>query len=182
MYGLVHTALQKMVVERFSRSTWDEIVEQSEVPVDSFLTMRPYDDEITLALINSASTILNMSVDESLEAFGHYWLTSFAPHEYGMLLDHAGRTPFGFIKNLDDLHDRISTVFSDFRPPSFRVELIDDKHARVTYRSERTGLTPFVLGIMKGLDDYFEEGVEVLAVTSIDVPFGEQSQFELRTG
>lgn len=180
MYGLIHTALRGMVQEGFDESTWDQIVLQSGVPADSFLTMRSYEDEITLALVGAAADVLELSVSDALDAFGQYWITQFAPKEYSMLLDHVGKTPFDFLRNLDELHDRISTVFTEFKPPSFRVEVVDEQEALVTYRSSRNGLTPFVLGIMKGLNDRFEQQVNIESVDMIDVPVGEQAQIKLR--
>ncbi len=180
MYGLIHTALRGMVQEGFDESTWDQIVSRSGVPADSFLTMRSYEDDITLALVGAAAEVLELSVSDALEAFGEYWITEFAPNEYSMLLDHVGKTPFDFLRNLDDLHDRISTVFTEFKPPSFRVEVIDEKLARVTYRSGRSGLTPFVLGIMQGLDARFEQKVEIESIDMVEVPVGEQTIITLR--
>ena len=44
MYGLIHTALRDMVINGHGENTWEEIVAESKVNADSFLTMRSYDD------------------------------------------------------------------------------------------------------------------------------------------
>jgi len=162
MYGLIHTALRGMILE------------VSEVPSDAFLTMRSYDDEMTLALIGAASSVLELPADKCLEAFGHYWITNFAPQEYGALLDHTGDSPIEFLQNLDDLHDRISTSFTEFKPPSFRVVINDVRSATVRYVSSREGLTPFVLGILKGLGDRFNTKICIDSIIPLAAESGEQ--------
>jgi len=179
MYGLIHTALREMVLEHHGEKTWEAIVTGSGVPADSFLTMRSYDDETTLALIGAASNILELPLDKSLEAFGEYWISSFATKEYGRLLDHTGDSPIEFLQNLDDLHDRISTSFTDFKPPSFRVDIKDAKTAVVRYSSNREGLTPFVVGILEGLGKRFGTSIKVDSIEPVEVPEGEQSNITI---
>ena len=174
MYGLIHTALRDMVIEELGDHTWLEITEVSNVPSDSFLTMRSYDDEVTLALVSAASSVLKLPVADALEAFGLYWMTTFAPKEYGALLDHTGNDPIQFLENLDDLHDRISTAFTDFKPPSFRVAISSQNAATIKYVSNRKGLTPFVLGILKGLGQRFDNGIEITQIEPIACERGEQ--------
>jgi guanylate cyclase soluble subunit beta len=179
MYGLIHTALREMVLEHHGEQTWEAIVIESGVPTNSFLTMRSYDDETTLALIGAASKILALPLDRSLEAFGEYWISSFAPKEYGRLLDHTGDSPIEFLQNLDDLHDRISTSFTNFMPPSFRVDIMDANTAVVRYSSNREGLTPFVIGILEGLGKRFGTSITVSSIEPVEVPRGEQSNITI---
>lgn len=179
MYGLIHTALRDMVLEDLGESVWIEIAEVSNVPSDSFLTMRSYDDEVTMALVSAASSVLNLPMADALEAFGLYWITKFAPKEYGQLLDHTGDDPIHFLENLDDLHDRISTAFTDFKPPSFRVAISSEDAAVIKYVSNRAGLTPFVLGILKGLGQRFDTSIKITAVEPIACEQGEQCNISI---
>ena len=179
MYGLIHTVLREMVREHHGEKTWEAIVAEAGVPANSLLTMRSYDDETTLALIGAASSILALPLDTCLNAFGEYWISSFAAREYGILLDHTGDSPIEFLQNLDDLHDRISTSFTDFQPPSFRVEIKDATTAEVRYSSNREGLTAFVVGILQGLGKRFGTTITVKSIEPIAAPCGEQSNITI---
>lgn len=181
MYGLIHTALKEMVLEHHGNPTWQRIEEISEVGSDSLLTMRGYDDEITMALVQASSAVLEVSVEDALHAFGTYWITEFAPREYGALLKHTGRSSFELLTNLDDLHDRISTVYTDFSPPSFRVKNIDSDSAEIIYVSSRKGLTPFVLGILGNLGSLFNEIITIESVTPLEVQRGEQTMIRVKS-
>jgi hypothetical protein len=48
------------------------------------------------------------------------------------------------------------------RPPSFQVERIEGGHGLLLhYRSERTGLAPMVIGLLKGLGQRFSQDIEI---------------------
>ena len=180
MYGLIHKALESMVRSRFGEGTWKKILSNSEVESDSFLTMRSYHDEVTFALVGAVSQHLNLSQAECLEAFGEYWLMEFAPKNYNMLLTSAGREPIEFLGNLDDLHDQISSAFTEFRPPSFVIEEISKSAYALHYRSSRKGLESFVLGILKGLEKRFETNMEIEVESREDLENGEHVSFQLK--
>ena len=59
MYGLINNALKGMIEERFGEDQWQQVLTESGVPEDSFLTMRSYDDEITYSLAGAASKVLD---------------------------------------------------------------------------------------------------------------------------
>jgi hypothetical protein len=42
-----------------------------------------------------------------------------------------------------------------YRPPTFKLEMLSENRAKVFYRSERSGLVPFVLGLIKGMQVRF---------------------------
>ena len=180
MYGLIHKALESMVRKQYGETTWEEILSNSEVESDSFLTMRAYHDEVTFALVGAASQHLNLSTAECLEAFGEYWLMEFAPKNYNMLLKSTGREPIEFLGNLDDLHDHISSAFTEFRPPSFAVEEISETVYLLHYRSSRKGLESFVVGILKGLKKRFETDIEIEVESREQLENGEHVIFQLK--
>lgn len=156
MYGLIHSALKEMVIEYHGDDQWTKILKSSGVPTDSFLDMRSYDDDITFALVGATSQVLEAPVDTCLELFGEYWLTHFAPKTYETLLTAAGGNLFDFLENLDALHDRISTTFVGYVPPSFGLIRHSPTNATLNYLSSRKGMIPFVMGIIKGMQTRFD--------------------------
>jgi hypothetical protein len=179
MYGLIHKALESMVLSHHGEGVWGKILETSEVERDSFLTMRSYHDDVTFALVGAASQHLNLSPVECLEAFGEYWLMEFAPKNYDMLLKNTGREPIEFLGNLDDLHDHISSAFTEFKPPSFVVEEISETVCLLHYRSSRKGLESFVVGMLKGIRKRFETNMEVEVESREELEIGEHVTFRL---
>lgn len=179
MYGLIHGALRDMVEQQCPPGTWAEISSLAGIDQSQMLTMRAYDDAITFKLVGAASQVLDMEIEESLNTFGRFWIADFAPRGYDQLMNLTGSTMVQFLKNLNELHDRISTTFCDFRPPRFDIEVVGDGEIEVHYRSDRAGLTPFVAGLLEGLRDRFEEPCSIELKETMATSDGEHSVFQL---
>ena len=178
MYGLINNSLKDMIREKFGEEKWQEVLKISGVPEDSFLTMRSYDDALTYSLAGAASDVLGAPVDTCLEMFGEYWVLETATKSYGILLDAAGGDMMEFLGNMNALHDRITSTFLNYVPPEFYVEEKDGGH-QIHYLSKRKGLTPFVVGLLKGLAIRFEHTLKILDQWDVDVEQGTHTIFQV---
>ena len=178
MYGLINNSLKDMIIQQFGEEKWQRVLAVSGVPEDSFLSMRRYDDSITYDLAGAAARVLGAPVAACLEMFGEHWVLETASRFYGMLLDSAGQDMLAFLTNLNALHDRITSTFLDYVPPEFMVEQQGEHHL-IHYRSTRQGLTPFVVGLLKGLAVRFNSRMTILRQTAMEVPQGEYTVFEV---
>lgn len=161
MYGLVHRAIHDLAAKHADPATWARIKARAGLEEDVFLSMESYPDEVTLALVVAAAAELGTSVDALLEQFGEHWISYAAEHGYRDLLHARGDSLFAFVARLDDLHARLSLIFPKLRPPSFKAEVLDERTMRVFYSSERSGLAPFVTGLIRGLGKLFATPVRV---------------------
>ena len=179
MYGLINSALQGMIKDKFGDEKGEEVLKTSGVPEDSFLTMRTYDDAITYQLVGAASEVLGAPLEACLEMFGVYWVQEVAAKSYGSLMDASGDTMVEFLGNMNALHDRITGTFIDYVPPEFRVESLGDGRHRIHYVSTREGLVPFVDGLLKGLAERFGTEIEVLDLQQLEVDSGTHAVYEV---
>lgn len=161
MYGLVNQAIKEMAVRRGGQELWAAIVERAGVELPVFVAMETYDDDLTFRLVEAASGATGMAPDEVLEAFGEHWILYTAEQGYGPLLGAMGATLSQFLRNLDAMHSRIALTMPALRPPSFACDELDEKTLRVQYWSDRAGLGPMVVGLLKGLGARFELDVTV---------------------
>ena len=161
MYGLVNKAIQDMVCSRFSEDTWKEIKEKAELSEISFVSMEAYPDDLTHRLIKSASIVLNLSTAEIMQAFGEFWVQYTASEGYGNIMDMSGDNLPEFLENLDNLHARIGVNFPKLQPPSFECSDIEQNSLKLHYHSDREGLAPMVIGLVKGLGTRFETEVDI---------------------
>ena len=182
MYGLIHKELRNMIQENYGEETWNKIITASGVPVDCFLTMRSYDDSLAFDLVAATSSVLATPAEKCLELFGRYWLLNSAPRSYENLLEITGQDFFEFLENLDVLHDRITSTFTDFRPPSFRLERLSENEAKLHYISSRQGLTPFVEGLLYGMAERFADTVDIVNTESLPVERGTHTVFTIKIG
>ena len=117
MYGVINKSLRDMVTEGHGEAIWAQVLAKAGVPSDSFLAMRSYDDEITFRLAVASSDVLGVDVDTALHAFGKHWVNHTLARDYDALVRSTGSTMLEFLENLNELHDRISTTFLEYKPP-----------------------------------------------------------------
>ncbi|MEH2458217.1 heme NO-binding domain-containing protein [Nostoc sp.] len=168
MYGLVNKAIQDMVCSRFGEDTWKEIKHKAEVDVDVFLSMEGYPDDMTHKLVKAASVVLSLSPREIMQAFGEFWVQYTAQEGYGEMMDMSGDTLPEFLENLDNLHARVGVSFPKLQPPSFECTDMEENSLSLHYRSDREGLTPMILGLVKGLGNRFDTEVDITQTQSRD--------------
>ena len=79
-----------------------------------------------------------------------------------------GRTLDDFLDNLDSMHGRVALSFPDLKPPKFRREALPDGTTLLHYHSDRAGLAPMVIGLLRGLANRFNESIAIEMRTSRD--------------
>ena len=161
MYGMINKAAQELIVTQFGDEKWRAVKKRAGIDVEEFNRLTPYPDEVTYDIIASASEILDLPVATVLETFGKYWISFTINSGYEPMFSMSGNNLFEFLKSLDELHTRLSLSFPNYRPPSFYCADYGTSSLRLHYISEREGLAPFVVGLVKGLGDLFATPVTV---------------------
>ncbi len=168
MYGLVNKAIQDMVCSRFGKEIWQEIKQKAEVDVAVFISMEGYPDDLTHRLVKAASAVLGLSPSEIMQAFGEFWVQYTSEEGYGEMMDMSGDTLPEFLENLDNLHARVGVSFPKLQPPSFECSDMEEDSLSLHYRSSREGLTPMIIGLVKGLGTRFDTEVDITQTQSRD--------------
>lgn len=179
MYGLIHRAVRDMVITGFGDERWNRILHDANATEEHFMSMQAYDDSVVLALVGSACKELNMEPAVVLEAFGRHWIADTAKKTYSNMLKSYGDNLWEFLENLNFMHDRISTSFPAFRAPMFELERLSDTEGRLVYISTRQGLTPFVIGLLRGLAIEFGVGLDIVVESETLSETGQQTVFLL---
>lgn len=159
MYGLINKAVEGLVRTRFGDAAWSRILAKAGLPDEPFVSMEQYPDKTTYDLVGAATEELGVSAETILEEFGRFWTVYTAEAGYGELMKSAGSTLPEFLGNLDQLHTRVKLSFPHLKPPSFSVSEQGTESLVLHYYSDRPGLAPLVVGLLKGLGDRF--GLEI---------------------
>lgn len=165
MYGLVNKAVEQMVCSHFNPETWEAIKQHAGVDISTFVSLRPYPDDITYQLVDSAHHTVGLSHADILRAFGRYWVLYTATEGYGELLNVTGRTFEEFMENLPNLHTRVSFSYPQLVPPTFDTEPFEGG-VLVHYYSDRQGLAPMVVGLLEGLAERFQTLIAIEMIAS----------------
>lgn len=179
MYGLVNKGLQDFVTTNFGKTVWETIRLKAGVKESQFIGMQTYSDELTYNLANSASIVLNIPLNSALEAFGEYWILYTAQEGYADLIDLCGKSVPEFLRNLNQLHARIRLTFPELNPPSIVCSNIESNSLILHYHSERPGLSPMVVGLLKGLGKRLSQPVQVTLLKSRESGH-DHEEFEVR--
>jgi len=164
MYGLVNKALQDFITSQFGVAKWEVIRTKAGVKETFFAGMETYPDEITYKLASSASEVLGISLNDVLEGFGEYWVIYTAQEGYGDMLKMCGDSFIEFLMGLDALHARIQLSFPKLKPPSLKCSDITEHTLHLHYYSDRPGLAPMVVGLVRGLGKRFSLVAEISAL------------------
>lgn len=151
MYGMINQAILEFLCEEYGTERSDAVRARAACEEKNFASMQQYPDEVSYALIGAASEILGEPADVILDKVGEYWVGFALRSDYADLLWMAGRTLPEVLQNLDHLHTRIGQSFQQMEPPSFWCDDITEGSLVLHYASERAGLGPMVIGLVRGL-------------------------------
>jgi len=179
LYGIINSSFRKYVKETYGDNTWAEVLDVSDVNPDVFVEMRPHSDEDTLAILGAAVEVTGDLLNEHLESFGRFWIRRIATHDFRGLIDTHGSSFSQLITNLNSMHKKISSTFLNYQPPKFRMKHIEGQNYQVLYESHRLGLTPFVVGILRELSDFFGEPMTINSVDTTSDKAGEKSCIDI---
>lgn len=165
MYGMIHRALRQMVLDERGKEAWSSIERAAGVEPSYFISSATYPDEVTQRLLFISAEMLEYELDDLLTQFGMFWIQYAEAGSFGSILTFTGRDIVSFITNLDRMHRTIEDVMPQAIMPSFSVLTQDTGQMTIEYRSTRTGLTPFVKGLLLGLLNRFELTGSVLLIS-----------------
>ena len=161
MYGLVNRGIEQLVRSRFGDAVWDEVCRAAGFEDDGFIAMESYDDSITYALVGAISETCDLDVATILEEFGEHWVVYTAQEGFGDLIAMCGNDVRSFLLNVNMLHEQVQSGFPALTPPHFELEESDPDHFTLVYRSERAGLGPMVVGLLRGIARTLGETIEI---------------------
>jgi hypothetical protein len=173
MYGLVNEGIRALVVQLGGIDTWESMCRDANLDPEGFEPLCPYDDSLTYKLVQLASEKLQLSTDEILTRYGHYWITYTAHHGYGDLMRLFGKDLRTCLTNLNRMHAHMGAMMPALSPPRFSVENLEPNEILVHYHSHRAGLAPMVKGLLQGLAEKYGDTIVIR-----HTPKGERSDHD----
>jgi len=179
MYGLIHKAIRDCIKANYGEEKWEQVHAKCGIEDTAFTSMLAHDDSITFGLVAAACEELDVEPAAFMEEFGIYWVLNTARLEYGPIFSFGGKDLPSFLHNLDTLHEQVAITFANLNQPAFSVLKETESDIELQYRSDRDGLGPFVIGLLKGLGEHFEEDIEIEQTRS-KTPDGQHDEFLIR--
>jgi len=160
MKGVIVNCLREMVTKKFGKDKWDAALEQCGIDKNtSFLATQDVEDGAVLKVVGAVCKVLNVNLAQAADAFGEYWVCSYAPNIYKSYFTGVTSAK-AFLLKMDEIHRITTEKIPNAKPPRFDYSWENDKTLIMKYKSQR-GLLDFVVGLVKGVGKYFRENLTV---------------------
>ncbi|MCD4796510.1 MAG: heme NO-binding domain-containing protein [Candidatus Cloacimonetes bacterium] len=172
MKGIIAICLKNMIKDNYSIEKWNEILELSDIdPYIIINAVQDFDDDIILKMVDSTCKVLNISLEQAADAFGEYWMKTFAPKIYEVYFREV-ESAKDFILKMNKVHSSVTSNIPNAKPPKFKYEWKDDRTLVIEYISHRN-LIDIMIGLIRGVGKYFDEELKVrkLSDTKAEVVF-----------
>ena len=172
MKGSIVKCLADLVRSSYGEHKWKEIMQLSgENPGIAISAMADFDDKTVFKIIENTCKVLNLTKQQACDAFGEYWVNTYAVKVYGayyLKFQNAKE----FIMGMDKVHETVTKNIINANPPRFDIEEVDANTIIVTYKSKR-GMIDFYIGLVKGVGKYFNTniGIKKLSEEKVELTF-----------
>ena len=159
MHGIIHLELKKFVLATHGSSVWNSLVESAGLVGKRYPAKRAYEDGDLLALVNSASEVLNTPVDNILESFGEF----IAPDLMSLYSGHVNPAwkTLDFLENAEGvIHHAVRANEPESTPPRLVARRQSATQVIIEYRSDRK-MCALARGIVRGVADKYGEHVDI---------------------
>ncbi len=160
MKGVINKGIQELVESQFGSEAWSEIKIRAGCDEPFFATSEDYPDEMSLSLVQAASEVSGLAVEDVLVEFGKYWVPNTGAKSYPAFYKMAGTDARRFLLNMNRIHDQVTHNLANATPPRFTYEELDDGRLLMHYHTERN-LCPVLRGLILGVGIYFNEDLTV---------------------
>lgn len=160
MKGVIVNCLKDLVINKFGLDKWEAALEK--IGLDkkmTFIVTQDVDDAVALKVVGSVCAVLNISLSQAADAFGEYWMCSYAPQIYKSYY-RGVKSAKEFLLKMDEIHRQTTESIPNAKPPRFEYSWENEKTLIMKYKSQR-GLMDFMLGLIKGVGKYFKENLKV---------------------
>jgi hypothetical protein len=164
MYGLLNRAIKDLVESRFGEETWRDVASRVGPDAFDFIAMKVYPDELTYDLVAAVADVSGLTQHQVMDAFGEHWITYTGHIGHGDLISIMGDDTITFLRNLDAMHSRLMSIYTELEPPKFIIHEIGNGVYQMEYHSHRAGLWPIVIGMVRGLSTMMKQTVTIRLV------------------
>ena len=119
-----------------------------------------------MKVVESVCKTLDISLEQAADAFGDYWVNVYSQKMYRHFYNRESAK--SFLLNMDSVHVAMTKQMKNARPPRFDYEWKDEKTLIMHYKSPR-GLIDFVVGLARGVGNYYKEDIKVTKLGSREV-------------
>lgn len=163
MYGIIYVAIKDYAEATFSADVWQSVLQKSGLSVNLNSTELPYNEDKILHFAEALCAVTGISTNDALYGMGFY-VPETTSKKYPEVMLSRGDSLKEYLLNLPAFHNRISLIYPELTAPEFRITEMKDNSITIQYLYKRKDVTPYVLGYLSGITDYFDKNGKVSLV------------------
>tara|TARA_R110002049_G_scaffold16388_8_gene65342 strand:+ start:147 stop:686 length:540 start_codon:yes stop_codon:yes gene_type:complete len=154
MKGIIFTEFLEMVEEKFDYSMVDQIITDSQDPLDgAYTSVNTYDHTQLVNLVVALHKRSGIPLSDLLSTYGEYLFGGLAKNYPELVKDI--KDPFDMLLNIEILiHTEVRKLYPEANPPKFTGTRIDEKTIELVYNSHRS-MGDVAEGLIHGCGKYF---------------------------
>lgn len=154
MKGIVFTEFLELVEQEFGLEMADRVLNNSELASNGVYTsVGTYDYKEIFTLVHILSKEVNIKSSELMVIYGKHFFKRLMFY-YPIFFE--GQSLFSLLGSIDNhIHVEVQKLYPDAELPKFEHEIINDKHMRMIYTSERK-MADFAKGLILGAMSHFK--------------------------
>ncbi|KAH0554469.1 soluble guanylate cyclase 89Da-like [Cotesia glomerata] len=169
MYGMLLESVQHFVQLEYGESVWLEILQQVGAKNTVFNTRQIYSDTLMLELASVLADKIGVSANKTVEFFGRCFVRFFSNLGYGCMIKATGRYFCDFLQSVDNIHIQMRFTYPKMKSPSMYITHIDPHGVVLVYRSNRQGLTHYLIGILFQIaKDLYETTLDIRVLENLN--------------
>ncbi|KZN60121.1 hypothetical protein N473_24395 [Pseudoalteromonas luteoviolacea CPMOR-1] len=163
MKGLIFRCLEELVIETKGMDLWEELLEKH-CPEDRvYISARSYPDEELVNMAISVSEVLELSLPDTLKAFGTY-LFSFLAKKHPAIVSEF-KSFEELILSIDEvIHSEVQKLYEEPNLPTISAKVVNKNTIELIYNSPRK-LCFCAEGLIYGCAEHFNEEVNIEQAT-----------------
>jgi hypothetical protein len=163
MHGLIFAELRKYTNGTLGHGSWPKLLEAAGVANKVYMPLGVYPDHELAALVSTAATMTDRTVDETLEDFGEFIAPDLL-ELYGGLISRDWKTLDIIERTEETIHTVVRLRDSGADPPKLRSQRRTPTEVVITYSSPRR-LCALAKGIVRGIATARQEEVTITEST-----------------
>ncbi|KZN35905.1 heme NO-binding domain-containing protein [Pseudoalteromonas luteoviolacea] len=159
MKGIIFRCLEELVINTKGMDVWEQLLEKH-CPEDRvYVSARSYPDEELVGLATSVSQALNLSMPETLKAFGTY-LFGFLAKRHTSIVEEFKSFEQLIISIDDVIHQEVQKLYEEPNLPTIEAKIYDEHTIHLVYRSPRK-LCFCAEGLIYGCAEHFNKTIKI---------------------
>ncbi|MCF2855841.1 heme NO-binding domain-containing protein [Pseudoalteromonas sp. SMS1] len=159
MKGIIFRCLEELVINTKGMDIWEQLLE-AHCPEDRvYVSARSYPDEELVGLATSVAEVLNLSMPDTLKAFGTYLFGFLAKRHTSIVEEFSSFEQL--IVSIDDvIHSEVKKLYDEPNLPTIEAATYDEHTIHLTYRSPRM-LCFCAEGLIYGCAEHFNKNINI---------------------